>query len=364
MNKGKIILKLCYLGGYLLFAGFSAYFTASSLSLNLLNGTNLWLVYALVFVVAVLAGWCLTIAIEELKKRVGASKATFIFSLIGFIIFWMLSFITNVHYFFVEKHGYSILTKELTGAKNYITENTSRSNKAIDEQKDAAKMALSNAVAAQIINFQKEIDNTIANHKGFGAACVNILNSIEVTLAKDSDVYGDTIKYVVFDDERDRGDVGITQRNLLPGLQNKYISVIDGHLQRKLAIIDQYYENKKDQNIDLIELLDPIHELETKHLPAVLKDGSVDAFYRYLGQQDGMVISKMPEAFAAKTMVKSGDDIKSFNIYPSKRMFDTVSVWGDILSGRLAGFSMLQWIIIALIFDIVSFILFALFRKS
>ena len=84
MNKEKLIVKLACLVGYLLFSGFSAYFTASSLSLNLLNGTNLWLIFALVLVVAILAGWCLTNVIVELQKQVGASRSTFVFNLVGF----------------------------------------------------------------------------------------------------------------------------------------------------------------------------------------------------------------------------------------------------------------------------------------
>ena len=71
----------------------------------------------------------------------------------------------------------------------------------------------------------------------------------------------------------------------------------------------------------------------------------------------------MPEEFTQNCIVKSGDKIESYNVYPSSRMFDTMSVWGDIISGRLANMTMLQWLIIALIFDIVSFILFYLFRK-
>ena len=62
--------------------------------------------------------------------------------------------------------------------------------------------------------------------------------------------------------------------------------------------------------------------------------------------------------------VKKGDKIVKFNTYPSKRMFDTMSVWGDITSGLLADMTMIQWIIIALIFDIVSFILFTIFRNQ
>ena len=155
MNKGKLILKLAYLVGYFLFAGFSAYFTASSLSLNLLNGTNIWLVFVLVLVVAILAGWCLTNAIEELQKSVRASKAVFVLSLIGFLVFWTFSFVTNVHYFFVEKHGYTILTKELTSAKKYIEENTTKSNKSIDDQKNTAQMAISASVHANLQSFER-----------------------------------------------------------------------------------------------------------------------------------------------------------------------------------------------------------------
>ena len=65
-----------------------------------------------------------------------------------------------------------------------------------------------------------------------------------------------------------------------------------------------------------------------------------------------------------KCIIKKGDKIVKFNTYPSKRMFDTMSVWGDITSGLLADMTMIQWIIIALIFDVVSFILFTIFRNQ
>lgn len=364
MNKGKLILKLAYLVGYLLFAGFSAYFTASSLSLNLLNGTNLWLVFALVLVVAILAGWCLSKAIEELSKRVGASKVTFFLSLIGFIIFWTFSFVTNVHYFFVEKHGYSILSKELASSKNYIQENTTKSNKSIDEQKEVAQMALAASISSNLEAFGRELNNTMERHAGFGEACINILKSAESILEKDSKIYGDENNYIIYDEKRDIGDLGTTQRSRFPELRKKYSNRVQEQLNKKLAVIDNYYERKKDQNTELLDILEPINDLEENHLPQVLKDGSVDAYYKYYDQQDGRVISKMPEGYTKSNVVKEGDEIKEFKVYPSNRMFDTVSVWGDITSGRLAGMSMLQWIIIALIFDIVSFILFTLFIKQ
>lgn len=364
MSKSKLIIKLALFAGYILFAGFSAYFTASSLSLNLLQGSNLWFIFALVLVVAILAGWCLTLAIEELRKKVRASRVVFSLSLIGFIIFWAFSFTTNVHYFFVEKHGYNILTKELASAKNYIIQNTENSNREIEEQKEVAQQVITAQVSTNIDQFNREIQNTMKNHLGFGDACISILKSTESALSSDSKFYDDKNEYIIYDDTRDKGDRGVTQRNLLPSLQTKYIARMMEQLNKKLSVIENYYNRKKNANTELIELLEPINELETEHLPQVLKDGSVDAFYAYNEIQNGRVIDKMPEEYAKTCVVMDGDKIKEFNVYPSKRMFDTMSVWKDLTSNRLIGMTMLQWIIIALIFDIVAFILFALFKKQ
>ncbi len=346
----------------MLFAGFSAYFTATSLSLNLLAGTYLWLVFLLVLVISILAGWCLTNAIEELTK-LRPSRVGFILNVLGFLIFWTFSFTTNVHYFFVEKHGYSILVKELTSAKTYIIDNTEKTNKNIDDQMHNAEMAISAQVHTNINDFERELNNAMAHHAGFGEACINILNATEVALAKDSETYGDENKYVIYDEERDAGDNGVTQRNRFPGLQTKYTARMQEQLNKKLSVIEDFYERKKDQNTELTELLEPISELEAQHLPAVEKDGSVNALYKYYHIQDSRVIAKMPKGYDETCVVKSGDQIKKFNVYPSKRMFDTMSVWGDILRGRLEGMTMIQWIVIAFIVDLVAFILFALFRR-
>lgn len=367
MNNSNLFTKLSCLIGYLLFAGFSAYFTATSLWLNLLNGSDtwtMWLVFVLVLIVSILAGMCLTNVIKELHDRVRPSRSAFILNLLGFLIFWAFSFTTNVHYFFVEKHGFSILSKELTSAKHYIEENTSKSNQIIDEQKNTAEMAISAQVKANLDAFDRELNNTIAHNEGFGEVCINILNSTEDALAKDSKTYGDKNTYVIFDDVRDSGDRGVTARSRFTGLRTKYAARMVEQLNKKLSVIENFYENKKDKNVELTELLEPINDLENKHLPAVEKDGSVNAYYKYNSIQDARVISKMPNDYNNKCVVKSGDEITKFNTYPSKRMFDTMSVWGDITAGRLSDMTMIQWIIISLIFDIVSFILFTLFRKS
>lgn len=353
MNKGKVILKLACLVGYLLFASLSAYFTATSLSLNLLNGTSMWFIFVLVMVISVLAGWCLTNVVIELKKRVGASRSSFVLNLLGFLIFWLFSFTTNVHYFFVEKHGYTILTKELASAKQYIVDNTSKTNKGIDDKRNTAVQALEYSIGNNAALFQREIRNTINGRYGFGEDCISYLRTIETILRQDSKMYNDGNKYIIFGPE-DEGDRGTTQKGLISGLEDKYLGRIAVEKQKKLAVIESYYNRQKDQNTELTELLDTIEVLETKHLPAVLKDGSVTAFYKYHDQQNGRVIAKMPEGYK-----KYAEEVK---VYPSGRMFDTMSVWRDISKRRLGDMTMLQWILIAFICDLVAFLLFALFR--
>ncbi len=346
----------------MLFAGFSAYFTATSLSLNLLAGTYIWLIFLLVLVISILAGWCLTNAIEELSK-LRPSKAGFILNVLGFLIFWTFSFTTNVHYFFVEKHGYSILVKELTSAKTYIVDNTEKTNKKIDDDMNIAKMAITAQIQTYIDEFERELRNTMDGHVGFGDNCISILKSAENALTIDAKTYEDNNEYKIFDDVRDAGDRGVTQRSRFNGLQTKYTARMLEQLNKKLSVIENFYERKKDQNTELTELLEPISELEAQHLPAVEKDGSVNALYKYYHIQDSRVIAKMPKGYDETCVVKSGDQIKKFNVYPSKRMFDTMSVWGDIFRGRLGGMTMIQWIVIAFIVDLVAFILFALFRR-
>ena len=280
MNKGKLILKLALLTGYLLFSGFSAYFTASSLSLNLLQGSNLWFIFALVLVVAILAGWCLTNVIEELKKKVGASRSAFLFNLAGFLVFWAFSFTTNVHYFFVEKHGYNILTKELAGAKNYIIQNTEKSNRAIDEKKALAQDALASQVRTNIDAFSREIQNTLNGHTGFGEACISILKSTESILSADSKMYGDNNEYKIFDDSRDLGDVGITQRNLLPALQSKYVNRMMEQLNKKIIVIENYYNRKKEQNDEIDRILDKLKKSGYQSLTTEEKRRLFDASKR------------------------------------------------------------------------------------
>ena len=197
---------------------------------------------------------------------------------------------TNVHYFFVEKHGYNILTKELASAKNYITENKTKSNRAIDDQNEVAQKSLTGQVYANIEAFDRELNNTMEHHEGFGEACINILNSTENILAKDAKTYDDKNTYIIYDEARDAGDYGITQRNRFMDLHTKYNNRMLEQLNKKLRVIDDYYNRKKDENVGLMELMVPI-EVNTSmqfmvHQLNPTTTGLPVEFYFFLTEKD------------------------------------------------------------------------------
>lgn len=367
MNKTKLIKKLALYAAYALFAGISAYFTATSLALNLLHTDGLFsliLVYVLVFIVAIMAGWCLTNVITEFNKQHGASRATFAFSIIGFLIFWLVSFTTNVHFFFIEKHGLTILGQELTSAKAFIKDKTDNTNREIDEKKDTDIKIVTAQVTTHLDAFEKEIQSTLKNNIGFGDACITILNGTEDILTSSNSLYDDHNTYVIYDDVNDAGDRGTTQRSKLKALYLKYAGKTIQQLDRKTDIIKKYYDKQKDQNTDLLKLLPTIDVIEQKHYPEVSKDGSANAYFKCQQFQQSNIIDKMPQEFIESCILYDNNkDVKEIKIYPSARMFETMTVWGDMFGHRLPdGMPMLQWIIISLIFDIMAFLLFALAR--
>lgn len=365
MDRTKLIKKLALYAAYALFAGFSAYFTATSFSLNLLHTDELLsfiFVYILVFIVAVMAGWCLTKFIEEMKKKRGASKMAATFSFLGFLLFWIISFATNVHFFFIEKHGFSILGQELSSAKNYIVENTENSNRVIEEKKDLDKKIVTAQVITNEEAFAREIQSTLKSNYGFGDACIAILNATEGILNSTNSDYDDKNTYIIFDEVNDAGDRGTTQRSKIKLLQDKYIGKMVKQLNKKLDVITKFYDKQKNQNQDLLKLLPSIAVVENDHYPVAAQDGSANAYFKLQQYQQHNVIDKMPSEFINSCVeYKENGDVEKINVYPSARMFETATVWGDMMKHRLpGGMPMIQWIILSLIFDIMAFLLFAL----
>jgi hypothetical protein len=361
---------------YTLFAFFSAYFTATSLSLNLMQGTAFWLIFVMVFVIAVLAGFCLTEFIKQLQSPM-PSKAVTALTLIGFILFWGVSFATNVHYFFVQKHGYTVLNQELVACKTYLEANTKETKLKIEAERDALKQARTASITTKLEAFSRELEEL--KEKGFAGDCILILKGIEDEFNLDKETYKDQNTYVIYDDERDAGYRGKGKtKNERNAIYTTFSTRVIESLKKKLSVYDAFYNRKISENDQWGDLLTVAYNLEEKDMPEVLQDGSVQAYYGYYGKQNGALVDKMPQDFNEscveyKTKTKTdgqGNDVQvkkmeSYIVYPSKHMFDTFTVWNDILKGYTPGYMrIIQWILLSLLVDVVAFILFYLARRQ
>ena len=136
MNKTSIIMKIACWVGYCLFAGYSAYMTAKSVAMSF-EMTQVWMVFIFVFIVALIAGYCLSVVIGEMQNSFNPSKSKFALGLIGFILFWGVSFATNVHYMLMSNEGLKVVSTELGIYKNYVEE-TVQDNMDSIKDKEAA----------------------------------------------------------------------------------------------------------------------------------------------------------------------------------------------------------------------------------
>ncbi|MBQ7279839.1 MAG: CvpA family protein [Bacteroidales bacterium] len=374
----KTITIIALWAAYAVFAFFSAYFTATSLSLNLLQGTNLWIIFIMVFIIALLAGWCLTEFIKQISNHIDPKKSITILTFIGFILFWGVSFMTNVHYFFVQKHGYTVLNKELSNCKNYLTENTDNANKRIENDRSNAINGVRADIQTTFDEFTRELNNAMESRIGFGDHCIILLQQLESRLNSDTALYHDKSRYLIYDESRDRGYYGRKERKDLQIIYSDYRQRIENALQRKTSAINAYYDLMIVKNDVWKEILRSADSLATYDLPEVREDGSVEAYFAYNSKQNALVVDKMPSEYDTTCIIykvqnaNTGEDkasiskkIAGYKIYPSKHMFDTFTVWNDIMHGYLPEYMRIwQWILISLLVDVVAFLLFYLANKQ
>lgn len=384
----KIIWAALLFIAYALFAAYSAYMTSSSLQLNLFEDQPLWGIFVFVFIVALLAGMCLTGAIKKLKDRHPSTGKTvqFILYVLGFILFWTASFMTNVHFQLVEKDGLKVVTEELGMYKNYVDGYITKSQS--DHQKECdGEVSDANAkIAGYLSSFNKEVENTCRGQEGFGPVSVSYLQDLEKYLESTKNRYNDKNDYSdnVFDERTDKGDYGKKGNSEVKRLKEKYGARIEECRQRRENAIRLYFksllpqiENVKDvqgfindslseKDIKIVKAINTpvvlfkfntqLNEINA-HLPELCKK-DVDKLYY------GTVIVKN-DNLADKDVAESEREDRRYEIYPSERMFNTWTVWEDLFAGRLPDYMKLaQWIVLAIIVDLVAFILWSLFCKT
>lgn len=375
MNKLGILKKISCWAGYCLFAGYSAYMTAKSVAMSF-ELTSVWMVFIFVFIVALIAGYCLSIVIGEMQNSFNPSKSKFALGLMGFILFWGVSFATNVHYMLMSNEGMKVVSTELGIYKNYVEE-TVQDNMDSIKDKETADIALCEASVQNLMDeFKRECESSI--RYGFGDRAIGYLKDIEDYFASSGGKFNDQYSYKnsIFDDDKDRGDKGKTGAREVNALKEKYSLRVVERLLRRENVIRNYYKMKIPQtkDLDLIRrfIKDSLYVVD---IPQITEIATPDVYYQFSKLQlKGNVYDRLNQNAQVElersmkvSKTDNEEDIDTgkyrYRSYPSSRMFSTFNVWDDMLHGRLpVDMKLFGWILFSLIVDLVAFILRILAR--
>ncbi|MBP3342735.1 MAG: hypothetical protein J6L20_00115 [Bacteroidales bacterium] len=375
MNKTSIIMQIACWVGYCLFAGYSAYMTAKSVAMSF-EMSQVWVVFIFVFIVALIAGYCLSVVIGEMQNRFNPSKSKFALGLIGFILFWGVSFATNVHYMLMSNEGLKVVSTELGIYKNYVEE-TVQDNMDSIKDKEAADIALCEASVQNLMDeFKRECESSI--RYGFGDRAIGYLKDIEDYFASSGGKFNDQYSYKnsIFDDDKDRGDRGKTGAREVNALKEKYSLRVVERLLRRENVIRNYYKMKIPQtkDLDLIRrfIKDSLYVVD---IPQITEIATPDVYYQFSKLQlKGNVYDRLNQNAQLElehsmkvSKTDNEEDIEKgkyrYRNYPSARMFSTFNVWDDMMHGKLPNdMKLFGWILFALIVDLVAFILRILAR--
>lgn len=370
MNKNQIIKKVACWIGYCLFAGWSAIMTAESVSMSM-DLRPVWVVFIFVFIVALIAGFCLSGMMKEIKNKVNPSKGMFVLCLLGFLLFWGFSFATNVHYSLMRNEGLEVVKAELGNYRSHVQIAGKNSKDDVEKQKSDAHVRVDNNVNNMYGQFSRECDNTI--RYGFGDQAIQYLKDIEAYLSSQAKIYGDeSYQYdnSIFDEKKDIGDKGVTGNKQVAALKEKYRLRIQEQKEHLQNAIDRFYKGKLSnltsyRDVDHF-INDSLMAVDIKQLEKI---STPQVYYQFQKIQFSTIKEHLsPEdqtAIVKSTKVSKTDKAEDidkgkfrYRVYPSERMFNTFNVWEDMLRGRMPeGMKLFGWILFSLIVDIVAFVL-------
>lgn len=368
----KLLLKVAIFLAYVVFAGWSAWMTATSIQLKWMNQMPIWFVVIMIFTISLLAGWLLSnFVIKELKNPINPSRSKFFLALIGFLMFWGISFMTNVHYNVIQEHGVSNLHGQLSDFKKYLTKNSKEAATTIKTEQEKALQTFEQNMHILSGRFYGELQKEIGNGtlRGFGPNAKNILIETEQTLSASAKLYGDNFDYNGDLYKGDEDDAfsryrGYKQVNeiVIPHFREKINSAVEMH---KKAII-LFYQNKIDELANNQSLLKMVAKYE-ESLNKLEENPSTSyiEYYNFYQAMDKQLLSQAKDYLNANEIYKTKDGDKvlvGYHVYPSNRMFNFWDVWSDWFNGCLpSNISLAGQFVWSLIVDAVAFILICLF---
>lgn len=362
----QIISKVALFLAYALFAGASAYFTSTSLALNMTGGRGIWLIAIMVFLVAIAAGWCLAEFIKQLNSMT-PSKGKTLFCFLGFLLFWIFSFATNVHFMVGQKYSFNILTAELSNCRDFLTNETKTTNIQVQNERDDYIKTFEAKMADFKVNFSAELRNTTRGRYGFAQQCIGILKEIETYLYSDTTFLGEPVTdvYKIWRENEDKGLKGTVTPNKMDEIYARFNSRMEIAEHLKKNAIKSHFKSRLNSNETYVALLDKVNFLEKTELPKASRDGSIKAAYLFYNAHQSKLISQMPNEYTESCIIyknvgsKEKPDLKmkGYKVYPSSNMFNTGSFIRDVLHANLPqDMKILWWLILSLIVDIVSYV--------
>ena len=375
----SLLFKVALFLAYSVFAGYSAWMTATSVQLKWMSQMPIWFVFIMIFIIALFAGWCLDNAIKQLKNPINPSKTRFFLNLIGFLVFWTFSFMTNVHYNVIQEYGESNLSAQLADCKRYLIANSDEALAKVEAERSAALKDFEDKIFVLRKKFVDELLNEQGGGilYGFGPNAKTILKELEEVIKKSSKTYDDSFDYnnALYkspDDDAYSRYHGRKEVNeiVIPHFTDRIDRAEEKH---KKAIV-AFYQKKISIIKDNKGHLNTVAQYE-KMLEKLTKDnnGNYSEYFKFYKSMDKYLLSKVAgykESNIKYQKDKDGNEIvdkkgnkifDGYKIYPSDRMFNFWDVWKDWFKGYLPEhISLVGQFIWSIIVDVIAFILICL----
>lgn len=366
MEKKDFIKKAACWTGYILLACISAYFTCVSL-MRWFNADSVIMTVICVIVsvaIVLVAGFALMWAVRQLLDRQNPKVGLFVTSSVLFLLVWGFSFMTNVHYLFITQDGKRVLSTEVGQYKVYLEDAIKKNTVDIDAERDSVKNNIYETIRAEKKAFQDEC--TRKDDYGLGKSAMTILERIQNYLTKKSPIQE---KFVIV--ENDISSDEYKNKEDVKKQVNDYNSKIDACTERLVEQIVEKYNREKDTVEQQTQRYKNAAEKMREGEDALKKiENSADKYYKFSQElSENLDETIGPEEKKAlleknKIIINGSNDKESEAIqysyksyYPSSRMFNTWTMWDDAVHNRIPNdFSLLGFILLSLIIDLIAFV--------
>lgn len=355
INFGKILPLIAFAA----LAFFSCNWTANSFYVwqpDLTLPGAWFLAIALYLIAAICFDWVWKALDKNMSFRgkIFSRGTTFCVSVVGFLVFWMFSLLTNTHYLIYKSEIKKVATDELNSAKYYLTDiaegGCERCRQRVQTKAADFKNCIDNALSRML--------NELASpgNEGPGPRFNTILDETEITLKKilreldpDADPsfiiiqkiinYGTTWKQwkLAYENYKNQFESMKTQLDaiVVPTALQKCQKLNDDRYNDLIADIDVRLSDMSSKNLgykimeivnnDLVQAYSAIAE---KANLLSFKDNDKEKYTETNAQPKTVLLAQVP------------------------------TVWGDYLHGKYDGHGFLWRIMLSLLVDLAAFIFF------